>query len=210
MEINGYEKLADVLSRAYEQAAAGKGKERHASEGQAFEDQPMNAINQALGSIDGFLFQAAKKAQESRRLPNGRAQAELLGAINYLAGAVIALDSWASGLLPAELKYDPEDVAFQGSCCGMPSFCENPCFHQPEQQESFDFANAVAERIGSMSPEWFYTVEGQDNRPRGNPFIVAVRRDMESILSGRADGFDWACEGKPGEIVAYRVGGWVE
>ena len=143
MEINGYEKLANVLARAYEQAAVGKGKERHASDGVAFEDQPMSAINQTLGSIDGFLFQAIKKAQEARRLPVGRAQAELLGAINYLAGAVIALDSWAAGILPAELKRDPEDVALQ---------------------ELFDFANKVASRIGSMGPEWFYTIEGQDNQ----------------------------------------------
>ena len=41
----------------------------------------------------GFaLGQAAKKAQESMRLPAGRDVAELLGAINYLAGAVIALE----------------------------------------------------------------------------------------------------------------------
>ena len=94
--------LAAVLQAAYDQASSGKGKERHASDGLHFEHQPMSAINQMLGSIDGFLYQAAKKAQESRRLPNGRAQAELLGAINYLAGAVIALDTWANDTLPTE------------------------------------------------------------------------------------------------------------
>lgn len=96
----GYEKLAEVLQRAFEQASAGKGKERHASDGVPFEDQPMSSINRTLGSIDGFLYQASKKAAEARRLPTGRAQAELLGAINYLAGAVIALDTWAAGTLP--------------------------------------------------------------------------------------------------------------
>lgn len=100
MSVPGYERLAGVLQRAYDQAASGKGKERHASDGVAFEHQPMSAINQNLGSIDGFLYQAAKKAQEARRLPVGRAQAELLGAINYLAGAVIALDTWAADTLP--------------------------------------------------------------------------------------------------------------
>lgn len=204
MESNGYESLADVLSRAYEQASEGKGKERHASEGQAFEDQPMMAINQSLGSIDGFLFQAAKKAQEARRLPAGRAQAELLGAINYLAGAVIALDSWAAGLLPAELKYDPEDVAFQSSCCGMPSFCENPCFHAPDQS-AFDLADEVVARAGGMASEWIYTSMGQDNRPKGNPLVAAVIRGTGNVLSGPASGFDWFCKGKPGEIVAYRT-----
>ena len=100
MTAEGYEKLTDVLYKAYRQAAHGKGKERHATDGMAFEDQPMSSINKTLGSIDGFLYQAAKKAQEARRLPAPRAQAELLGAINYLAGAVIALDTWAAGTLP--------------------------------------------------------------------------------------------------------------
>lgn len=95
----GYDKLFRVLMAALDQAASGKGKERHASDGVAFEDQPMSSINRTLNSVDGFLYQAAKKAQESRRLPSGRAQAELLGAINYLAGAAIAYDTWAAGLL---------------------------------------------------------------------------------------------------------------
>jgi hypothetical protein len=88
----GYERLADVLVRAHDQAAKGKGKERHASEGVAFEDQPMSAINRMIGSQDGFIYQAIKKAIESKRLPKERAVAELLGAINYLAGAVIHLE----------------------------------------------------------------------------------------------------------------------
>lgn len=98
MRAPGYEKLADVLIRAYTQAAAGKGRERHAN-GQPFEDQPMSRINRQLGSIDGFIYQAQKKSLEAKRLPTERAKAELLGAINYLAGAVIALDTWAD---PAE------------------------------------------------------------------------------------------------------------
>lgn len=100
MNIPEYAKLADVLNRAYEQAALGKGKERHAGDGVPFELQPMSTINMEQGSIDGFLYQARKKALESRRLPDGHAQAELLGAINYLAGAVIALDTWAADTLP--------------------------------------------------------------------------------------------------------------
>lgn len=96
----GYETLAAVLARAFEQASSGKGKERHAGAGVPFERQPMATINMEQGSIDGFLYQARKKALEAKRLPAGRAQAELLGAINYLAGAVIALDTWAAGTLP--------------------------------------------------------------------------------------------------------------
>ena len=52
----------------------------------------MTTINAMLGSVDGFLYQAIKKTVESKRLPKDRAVAELLGAINYLAGAVIALE----------------------------------------------------------------------------------------------------------------------
>ena len=91
----GYHKLFGVLMRAFEQAAGGKGKERHAKEGVPFEEQPMSAINKQLGSVDGFIYQAHKKSLEAKRLPDGRAQAELLGSINYLCGAVIALDTWA-------------------------------------------------------------------------------------------------------------------
>jgi hypothetical protein len=90
-----YGTLAEVLYRAYLQAADGKGKERHAVDGVAFEDQPMATINRQLGSIDGFIYQAHKKSLEAKRLSNDAAQRELLGAINYLAGAVIALRSWA-------------------------------------------------------------------------------------------------------------------
>jgi len=90
-----YHALATTLVNAFNQAASGKGKERHGSDGVKFEDQPMSTINKALYSIDGFVYQAHKKSLESKRLPDGRAQAELLGAINYLAGAVIALDTWA-------------------------------------------------------------------------------------------------------------------
>lgn len=88
----GYSKLAQALVAAYNQAALGKGKERHASDSVAFEDQPMSTINRQLGSIDGFIYQAHKKSLESKRLPLERAQAELLGAINYLAGAWIELE----------------------------------------------------------------------------------------------------------------------
>ena len=88
----GYAKLAHALQAAYNQAAFGKGKERHASDSVAFEDQPMSVINRQLGSIDGFLYQAHKKSLEAKRLPLERAQAELLGAINYLAGAWIELE----------------------------------------------------------------------------------------------------------------------
>ena len=87
-DVPGYESLASVLERAYNQAARGKGKERHAKD-QPFHEQVMQVGAQHFGT-GALLFQAFKKSEESQRLPHERAVAELLGAINYLAGAVIA------------------------------------------------------------------------------------------------------------------------
>lgn len=86
----GYESLALVLQRAFQQASEGKGKERHAC-AQPFDQQPMQQLCSLYG-VGFALGQAAKKSQESQRLPHDRAVAELLGAINYLAGAVIAME----------------------------------------------------------------------------------------------------------------------
>jgi hypothetical protein len=87
----GYERLADVLQRAYAQAATGKGRERHAND-KPFHVQPMQDLIRLHGV--GFATgQASKKASESLGLPTvGRQVAELLGAIVYLSGAVIALE----------------------------------------------------------------------------------------------------------------------
>lgn len=82
--------LRGVLDRAYEQAAGGKGAQRHA-QGQPFEKQPMQKLIDLYG-VGFALGQAGKKAQESQRMEHEPAVRELLGAINYLAGAVIALE----------------------------------------------------------------------------------------------------------------------
>jgi len=87
----GYESLADVLARAFEQAASGKGAERHAKAGEPFDAQVMADMAKRFG-VGSLLGQAFKKSEESQRLPTDRAVRELLGAINYLAGAVIALE----------------------------------------------------------------------------------------------------------------------
>ena len=86
----GYEQLESILNAALAQAAAGKGKERHAT-GQPFEKQPMQLISQLLNDNHGLAFQAIKKIQESTRLPAQPAERELLGAINYIAGMIIYL-----------------------------------------------------------------------------------------------------------------------
>lgn len=90
-----YHTLANTLLDAYTQAAFGKGKERHAIGETPFDVQPMANINRQLGSVHGFIYQAHKKSLEAMRLPHGRDINELLGSINYLAGAVIALRTWA-------------------------------------------------------------------------------------------------------------------
>ena len=90
-----YTALKWVLGLAVEQASAGKGLERHASPGERFEEQQIVKIGLWLGqrgSPDFNLGQAAKKALEAARLPREHAQAEILGAINYLAGAYLILE----------------------------------------------------------------------------------------------------------------------
>lgn len=92
MNVEGYERLASVLQRAYDQAARGKGKERHAN-GKPFHKQPMQDLIRLHG-IGFATGQASKKASEAPGLPTmDRQVAELLGAIVYLAGAVISLES---------------------------------------------------------------------------------------------------------------------
>ncbi len=93
--INGYESLEGVLARAYQQAAVGKGAERHAQD-KPFDEQPMQLLINLYGS--GFaLGQAGKKMQEAMRLPHDAAIRELLGAINYIAGAVINMEANRGG-----------------------------------------------------------------------------------------------------------------
>lgn len=91
--VEGYGPLARVLEDAYEQSAAGKGKERHAN-GRPFLKQPIMEIGRMLSSTcDGQLYQAIKKAQEASgmiaREDFEAAERELLGGIVYLAAAVL-------------------------------------------------------------------------------------------------------------------------
>lgn len=95
----GYAELASVLDAALDQAQSGKGKARHSC-GEPFQDQKIVQICEWMGSNQGDIFQAVKKAVESTRLPHVRARRELLGAINYLAAAVIVLDRQAKHSKP--------------------------------------------------------------------------------------------------------------
>jgi hypothetical protein len=88
-----YESLEFALAAAYEQAAVGKGKDRHAND-EPFDRQPIMTIARMVGP--GYqIGQAMKKGQEAMRMHDRteieRARAELLGAINYMAAAWLLL-----------------------------------------------------------------------------------------------------------------------
>lgn len=86
-----YAGLAAVLLGALEQAAYGKGRERHAND-LPFEQQPMNAICDILGGPEGMAYQVTKKVAEALKMPTYEQQErELFGAINYTAGIIIWL-----------------------------------------------------------------------------------------------------------------------
>lgn len=88
--VDGYHSLFDVLADALDQAQRGKGAQRHGQD-KPFKEQPMQKLIELHGR--GFAYgQAGKKAQESERLEYEAARRELLGAIVYMAGAVINLD----------------------------------------------------------------------------------------------------------------------
>jgi len=92
VEDPAYAKLRHVLGEAYDQAAVGKGRARHVKhETQAFEHQPICSLQRIYGS--GYAFgQVGKKMEESMRMDTKAAVAELYGAINYIAAAIIVLE----------------------------------------------------------------------------------------------------------------------
>lgn len=99
-QVPGYETLRDVLERAYAQAATGKGAERHAN-GKPFHQQPMQDLIR-LNGVGFATGQIGKKASEALGLPTTERQVhELLGAIVYCAGAIIALEQQAAPAAPA-------------------------------------------------------------------------------------------------------------
>ena len=83
--------LQAVFDRCVEQAASGKGEERH-GKGREFYDQPWVELTRGFG-IGGPLFQASKKLREAlgmyERGDLGAFEREVLGAINYAAMAVL-------------------------------------------------------------------------------------------------------------------------
>lgn len=116
MDVPGYESLQSVLQRAYDQAARTKGAERHANN-LPFHEQPMQTVAAAHGV--GFLLgQVSKKIQEAQgmlgRGETAKAVHELLGAINYTAGAVVFAES-AHTLDPGPEEKE-EDLGAEAPC----------------------------------------------------------------------------------------------
>lgn len=135
--VKGYEKLVAVYQDAHDQAAKGKGDERHAN-GQPFHEQRMQQISGLLRSSDGMAFQAIKKLTEGLQFEDhARREAELLGALNYIAGIVIyyrelqdtrPLDNDASLVYNADrlvIKNSEGDVIFDSN--GVPLTNEQLC-----------------------------------------------------------------------------------
>ncbi len=131
MNTPGYESLADVLDRAFAQAAAGKGAERHACS-RSFNEQPMQSISALLGSHTGLLYQAMKKIQESERMDTQAAVRELLGAINYVAGAIIFIEAKkpsADSIIDHSIKKDTWTCHCNGALAGISVPVGQACYH---------------------------------------------------------------------------------
>lgn len=97
-----YASLRRILNIALVQAARGKGNERHA-DGEPFQTQRIVSFGKTLGSIVFNVGQVAKKSFEAVNLKPAAAIRELLGAINYLAGAIIIIEElWGDQLTDNE------------------------------------------------------------------------------------------------------------
>ena len=107
-----YATLESILRDAYGQSAYGKGKVRHANEGQRFEEQPICVLTDMVG-LGYPVGQLMKKAHEAIGMAGRKefalAYQELLGVIVYAAAAaryvrnhqdedIPALAPWGYGL----------------------------------------------------------------------------------------------------------------
>ena len=87
-----YGELGRVLMLAYDQAADGKGKDRHVQyEDEPFEKQQIVELAKRVGP-GGPAYQALKKTIEALSLPTEAGLREILGAINYLVGMYLTIE----------------------------------------------------------------------------------------------------------------------
>lgn len=87
----GYGELERVLDDALRQAAAGKGKERHAND-LPFQEQKIMRISEGLNSAEGLRYQVCKKTMESAGMDKAAAIREMHGAIVYAAATILFLE----------------------------------------------------------------------------------------------------------------------
>ena len=180
----GYEALGLALGQAVAQAACGKGADRHAESGEKFSDQLIMSIPKRLG-LGGECFclgQAAKKIFESRRLPQARARAELLGAINYLAAAWCLLGGRESVFAPedADAPRTKDELV-----CRIREV--NPAVYPPEDVDASRFQTGelveFRPRDGKWRPAAFERMDGN--------FAVVVSRNEKFRVP--------ACDVRPAE-----------
>ena len=103
-----FHQLRSVLDDAYADAVSGKGTRHHRRSDDvlviAFEDQLIVYLNEQLGSTHFAVGQAVKKAIESVGKDHEPAERELLGAIIYLAAAVVVHRRARSCLVEVDRK----------------------------------------------------------------------------------------------------------
>lgn len=94
MVVPGYQELARVLTEAFNQAARGKGKERHAND-KPFTEQPIMQIANMVGT-GGHAYQIMKKTQEAQGMVHkgdfNHAIHEMRGAIVYAAAMILFIE----------------------------------------------------------------------------------------------------------------------
>lgn len=175
--VPGYESLQAVLRDAYNQAAVGKGAERHANS-LPFHEQPMQSISELFDSPFGMAFQVAKKLKEGISMPEfERQKRELLGAIVYTAGIIIYLEKQRDTRDFPEVKNPTPDDTPIGS------------LEKPDRKWT----------------EWFTRLPGGPIPTLNDDTVVRYRRRESTFtFTHKFGNITWDCP-KLGHIVRYRV-----
>ena len=162
MNVPGYESLQAVLNRAYDHAARTKGAERHANN-LPFHEQPMQTIAAEHGV--GFLLgQVAKKMREAQGMLNrgetAKAVHELLGAINYTAGAVIFVETNSKntpsvGAPATEVGNQPDQASceVESEQCDCPACTVRRIFQADEVTIIVEESDGEDEAHNSIQPD---------------------------------------------------------
>lgn len=175
----GYERLANVLSDAFDQAAHGKGHARHATN-EPFHDQVIMDMGRRFG-IGSPLGQAFKKSEESQRLPYEKARAELLGAINYIAASVLLLDEQA------------------GTKSLNPAACWP--FAEPIKRSQLVAGSSDAKKIVGGGPAMGYAAQEEQSKPRVTNINIGAAIGGPRYADGKPE-----AESQSGSVKSIGVG----